>query len=330
MPTSIRQEAKLVKSRLTLWAACALLLSWVSTGCIPSADPTSELGRSAIAETTLKALDKGDCAAAYIAISPYYLSEYSDNTARMLAASTYGCFANAGALAISLEFMNNTIATPTALWAFITEIFPSTATFPSDKVVEYGSLGIDALFSTIAPGTVVIPAETVNAASFNPGSMRVADRVSDANIYLFFMSMAVIGGTHNRYGTPDGAFLPTTPFPNGGWDVATEIDATACEYASAVVNFADGLSELVTATSGGALGPTIANVQTLVQSALFTACDDGCTGASGTGCAIAAGCSGCPMALRSRASCTGVATDASSCAAAGLVRLIRSPFGWGP
>ena len=118
----------------------------------------------------------------------------------MMMASAYGCDAH-----INLFSLIGDIAEKSStlvgggFWAFLASEFPSTT---SDRVPEAAQLAQDALLSVIDPGAVVLPNEMFNITTFNPASYRVGDRIGDANAYLFFTSMAGMGGLESRYGKP--------------------------------------------------------------------------------------------------------------------------------
>jgi hypothetical protein len=241
---------------------------------------------------------------------------------------------NAGATMTGLQF-----------WSFLTQNFVSAV--GQDYVVEGAFSGIDALLATWNSSATVLTANQINPTSFNPGSVFVNDRTADSNALLFFMSMAAMGGVQYRYGSPysatgrKGVNLP--------WKTAVTMDATGCGYASSFVNFVDSLSGL-SANTTGSLKNTFTALKNQFASTLSAACDAGCKGTAvvaatlvngvpglaqaghawtPTGCAIAAGCQGCPDAIRNRSSCTYLATDASSCAAAGIVNYVNNGLsGW--
>ena len=160
-----------------------------------------------------------------------------------------------------------------------------------------------------------------------------AHRTEDSNLYSMLVSMSLIGALQNRYGAPDGSYhqgqkLGATAGNPAGWETVTAVDVNACTYAGAVLTFLDSISQ-VGATIGSSLGGSVGGALTTAAGTFSTlmndACDSGCQA-----CGIAAGsCTPCPTELRDRNSCTGVATDKASCAAAGIAAFMNTdPLGW--
>jgi len=304
----------------------------LTVGCAPpQPSASSALGKKGLIDAVNKAVNQGECATAYSYISSLYNSSLTDNEARILMATVYGCYAGLSTTSTLTSLISDSDATTAGgIWRFVTKLFPSTTT---DKVVEYGNLGIESLLSVLRTGVVVIPTEQINAGGYNPGSMRLGDRTDEANMFLFFMAMPTIGGFNSRYGNPDATGAPGAPAPFTDTTGAGMTDAS-CAYASAVVNFADSLDTIVALVPSSMAG-TISTIKGLIQTEIYQACDDGCTGAiplySATGslCTIAAGCAGCPMSLRKYNSCTAGTTNESACAAAGVIRFMNEhPAGW--
>lgn len=297
----------------------AATLASVFSGCSPGLDPANGLGKRAILDSAKLSLTKSDCTSAIALLKPVYDSVNTDNNVRMLMASSYGCSAKINFFTVIGHLLDNVGSfTGSGFWEFLAKEFPSSTL---DRVTESAQLAQDALQSSINPGAVVLPANLYNTTTFNPGTLSSVDRTSDANSYLFFVSMAAIGGFENRYGSP---------FPNGKksvdlpWTVPTAVDADGCAYASAVVNFVDSLGGLADATVGS-VSTTFATLKTTFQAGIYAACDSGCF----TLCGLAH-CATCPTALRNRVSCTGLATDAATCAAVGITLFMNSTpvVGW--
>lgn len=262
-------------------------------------DPSTSLGRRAIMDQTSLLLSEERCADAIALLKPVYESIYSDNDIRMMMASTYGCSAQLNLFSLLGEIGTNSAAIVAGgIWAFMADQFPSTA---ADRIPEAGQLAQDALQAVISPSAVVLSNNLFNADSFNPGAYNVDDRLLNATAYLFFTSMATMGGLESRYGNP----LP--------WTDPTLVDDDGCAYASAVVNFADSLTGL-SAVTQGQLHTAVSGMKSAFQALIYANCDFGCTL-----CGISGGCPTCPKELRDRTSCTAGATDPASCAAAGLV-----------
>lgn len=311
------QHRRLIHRRLLRsLPAVALLLGFASVvqGCAAANyDPTTALGKQALLDSAQLQLNQSDCSGAVATLSPLFNSINTDNSVRMMMASAYGCAAGINIF----KFIGDIAQTPTGIappgmWAFLATEFPSTT---ADDAAEGAQAGEDALASVIAPGTVVLLNEEFNTTTFNPGAYDPNSRLSNANAYLFFMSMAAIGTLENRDGS--GNQLP--------WTSATAVDDDGCAYGSAIVNYADALAALA-GTLPGSLGTSINSALSLVQQAVGDGCAAGCLlcglGTSCPGTLIG----GCPMTLRYRASCTGTATDPNSCAVAGLVTAVNSQW----
>lgn len=231
----------------SLTAAPALVLILASSCSVIAPDHTSRLGREAIVYSTRAALNSEDCATGNLLVRPWFNSVYSDNEARLLMAAVHGCYAGVKIL----DLMANLVSKPNALngagfWAFLTEYFPSTNVV-SDRKLENALFAIDSAQAAVIPGLVLNPMFTVNAAGFNPQSLVVEDRVADANAYHAFSGMAAMGAIQNRFGAPNAAFVKTVPLVG---QTAVTVNAVACQYASAMVNFMDGIHGLALSATG--------------------------------------------------------------------------------
>lgn len=201
--------------------------------------------------------------------------------------------------------------------------FPSTTVPVDDKVPQSAELGIDAVMSMIQPGIVLIPGDLINTSTNNPGSLLYSDRLDNGNIFLTFLSMALMGSLENRYGVPSANYHKSVALP---WTSATAVTSDGCAFASGVLNFADSLSFLEAfSSSSSAITSKLSDLQIFLSEGLDAACQLGCTTCGG-----AVSCSSCPLSLRNRNSCTGVSTDVNSCAAAGLVTFVNSTWAGPP
>ena len=324
-----------------------LIFSLGMAGCAPSGDSATQLNRQQILDAVDSALTVQDCATAIDTIKPLYNSAATDNDVRMKMASAYACDAHINFFKLMGDLASNAnaMATGSGLWTSMAKLFPSTA--GSDYVVEGGLLGMDAVFSALNTGAVVLPNDQVNAGTFNVGSIFTEDRISDANIYLTFLAMASMGGLENRYGSPDpSTFIKTTPFP---WSSPLQMTATSdgCAIASSMFNIIDGMSASTDAM-GGAVGKSFGTATALLNIAFDAACQAGCQGTAAavvnalpqfvkdpvgnpwvtTGPNCAGTCTACPKALRDRRKCTGT-NDDISCAALGLIQFLNvGLYGW--
>jgi hypothetical protein len=306
------------------------------TGCSSANyDPTTSLGKQAILDSVTLKLTSGDCSGAVAQLTPLYNSVNTDNDVRSLMASVDGCAAGMN----FFKFLGDIALKGSALasggiFGFAAVEFPSVFT---DDRAEAAQAAEDALESIYDPGTVVLLSEEFNTKTFNPGVYNVNSRLNTANAYLFFISLAAIGSIETRYNTPTSTGSPSTS-PPVPWTSATAVTADGCAYGSAIVNFADSLGVLAGALPGD-LGTTIAGIQSVFQTAIYDACNAGCTGSlivggvpvpSNSGCSLSA-CANCPMTLRDRTSCTATNTDPNSCAVAGIVNVLvnsGTALGW--
>ena len=142
--------------------------------------------------------------------------------------------------------------------------------------------------------------------------------MDSANIYLLFVNMATIGSFENRYGDPD----PTThakqvPLP---WIVADHPDmpTNGCAFASSIVQLADNLGAVVD-NLDGSMKEGLTDLKTFVQNLIYDGCNAVCV-AKDSSCPI------CPIKLRDRSQCSGVADDMPSEVAAALTVMVNNAW----
>ncbi len=297
---------------------------FLNVGCgVPGYDklnPTAATteGIAAVVEQVNIVLSSGDCASALAQIDPIYQSINSGNDVRLAEAGTYGCFATINLLNILTDLQNfSGNLAGSGFWEFLVQEFPSTA---SDRIPQSAMDGTDALLAAIKPGTVLLPqyidkTDTNNVKSFLP-----SDRVDDANSYLTFVSMALMGSLQSRYGLPTSNHHKSQTLP---WTSSTAVTTDGCAFASAVLNFNDGLKFIIDASP-----PAIAKFYTTIKNALTAGLDPACAAGCSNplDCNDSSLCSGCPISLRNRNACTSLNTDANSCAASGLVNFVNSAW----
>jgi hypothetical protein len=296
------------RSRVGFRSAGAALLAALAiqaAGCgSNSYDASTDRGKRALLDEVRIKLSQGDCSAAIELLKPTYNSENTDNNVRMMMAATYGCASGLNYFTLLGDIVSKIDSLASGgIWGFVATEFKST---PDDTIPEAGVNAQDALQAVISPSAVVLADDLFNSDTFNPQAYAVKNRIDDATAYLFFTSMAVMGGYESRYGSP----LP--------WTDQTLVTNDGCRYASGVVNFADSLTGLVDTTSGK-VQTTFSSLKDGIQSAIYSACDTACK----TLCGYAAGCATCPKELRDHTSCTAGATDLPSCAAAGIVSAVN-------
>jgi hypothetical protein len=315
------------------------------TSCgLATPDPTTASGKAAIIDDVNIYLNTGQCSAALVEITPLYNSANSDNNVRMAMASVYGCFAGVNFFKLASDITKTNLSAPGFPWNFMAVEFPSTNS-PSDKVVESAGFGLDATMAILNPGEVLLAGDLFNTNTFNQDSLIISDRTTDSNFYSIFLTMSEIGGSENRAGA-NASGSPTTnpPLP---WVTSSTggMSTAGCAFASGVANFADSLTVVPTTGVIGAALNAINNNPTTVSfsSLVYAACNFACQNAvpnplnslteaalnpSGKWTANACGsntglCASCPLLLRDRNNCAGVASDQVSCAAAGIVNFVN-------
>jgi hypothetical protein len=255
-------------------------------------------------------LNVGNCENAYTLLQPVYISTSTDNDIRLKMAAVYGCYARVNVFQILSDMlMFEGDFGGGGLWDFLSEEFVSTSN-PDDKLPIAAENGTDALVATLKLGTLLDPSSTVNSTSNNPGSIIVDDRTSDANTYLAFMSMSLMGSLLSRHGVAKE--LP--------WITADDMQGNGCSFVSGLLNYYDGLSFIASAAPSN-VGAIISNITNLLVTGLDGACNAGCLLCGGT-----VTCDVCPTSLRDRSSCTGSTTDVNSCAGAGVILFVNSSW----
>lgn len=313
-------------------------------------DKATTLGKQAILDATHQALSVRNCRRAIELIEPVYESEYVDNDVRVAYASAHACNAN---INFFTQVMNIVSSPPVGpqLWTYLTENYLSTDSILLEKRIESGRRSFDGLASVLKVGEVVTPIDLINGTTRNPGSLLPADRLTDANVFMVLSNMAMMGSLQNRYGAPNTTtFVQTQPMGATtleplGWERAVNTSGDACAFAASLLSMVDTIDEVAIATAGPG-SEALSNIADDFKAVLGQACDSGCTANavglnavdySRTGCVgIPAGtCTGstsrpCPVELRDRESCTGVISQAASCAAAGIAIFVdRDPLlGW--
>jgi hypothetical protein len=290
-----------------------LVIVWGCAG--PSYDQgvANSLEIQSVIEQVNEALAVGDCVTAYQAIFPLYNSINSNNAIREAILATYGCYARVNPISLIAEMISDSSQLGNAgLFGFLVKQFPSQS-YPDDKIPQSAEDGIDVAMSMIQPGTVLIPQYTLNAGSNNPQSLLYTDRTSDANAYLLFLSMALLGSLAYRNGSPNASFQKTVPLP---WSNASAMAGDGCAYAGALLHLADSLSFLVH-NDASSVGSVYQSIQSFLEGGLDLACQAGCT-------LCGVSCTRCPVTLRDRTSCQGFSQDVNSCAAAGIVTFVNA------
>lgn len=302
------------------------LLSACGSGQNFSCD--TDEGRRAIVQEVDNALSEQSCAEALAIVEIYYpQAGCASDEMRLARASANACAANINFFKLVGDLGANNLA-GNELWVTLTKIFPSSLV---DQRVTAGQNALDALFAIRLPGVLSPPEAIVNKSSANPGTLVAGHRPFDANLYSLFVSMSLIGSLQNRYGAPlpnfhRGQKLGVSGLYPNGWETVAAVDVNACTYAGALLTFFDSVNQVgptIGSSLGGSIGPALVTAASVLSTAVNAACDAGCTS-----CGMPAGsCSVCPIELRNRFSCTGLATDKASCAAAGIISFMNSTPG---
>lgn len=325
------------QSSAPIIALIGLSLSAVACSA-PALDISSQLGRDAILEKTHDHLTRAECDEAIATIEPLYNSAFSDNAVRMARASAFACGSGITdflTLATTLPEKNFLSVPGEGSYLFRTaaELFYLADVDTLDARIEYASEAMQSLQSAVRPNRYVMDSNLLYSSTNNPGSALAADRTDDSNLYLVFASLSAMGALQSRYSAPDTSDWTKTQTlgyqgPGLDWSLANRTAGHGCTYAAAVLNLLDSAEEVLPVVSDD-MESALSALEVL-RPVFDQACNAGCTGASGSGCAIASGCDGCPKILRDPTSCTGSITNPASCAAAGLANLISTDvnFGW--
>lgn len=333
---------------LSFLLLCLIALGF--SGCASGAveDPSTVKGKKAILDQARVYLTQGKCDDALDLLDPAVNGVSSDNEYRMMMASAYGCKSGINYFPLLQALATSNPVGP-GLWRAATKFFPSEV---GDSKMEATWLGTALLMGVLAPGAILPPEYAINAESFNPGTVDKDSRTTDSNSYLFFMSLALIGSTQNRYGK-----LSTESFDSSTYDKLRDLpwstaqsvsdDSTGCAYAGSVLNLFDNVGAVASAASGD-ISSSLEQADSISEY-FGLACLAGCIAAPAalnplgidfnTGCTIsitdaAALCNPCPLKLRHRENCKNddVAIDKNvvACAAAGIVTLINknADLGW--
>ncbi|MEK7690616.1 MAG: hypothetical protein AAB425_06320, partial [Bdellovibrionota bacterium] len=169
----------------------------------------------------------------------------------------------------------------------------------------------------------------INTETKNPGSVLNSDRVSNANAYLLFISMATIGGLQNRFGAPNTTSYKKTKDLVWG-SSHTKIDVNGCSYTAAILNLLDALEDL--ALNASRLAKSLEPVLTL-KALMDQGCKNGCDLCYLTTADTSLLCDDCPLTMRDRNSCgtsTEAKPDREACAAFGIIQFVNlgGDFGW--
>jgi hypothetical protein len=331
---------------LSVLGVCLALAALQGCGA-PTPDDSSANGQQQILDAVDVALSSQQCTTATSLILPLYNSSYSDDAIRMKTASAYGCSAGIDFFGLVGQIVTDSgqlalSSSGTGLWSLMAELFPSQT--GQDYKMEGAFYATDALEAVLNTGVLVLPENQVNAGTSNVGSVLAEDRTIDSNLYLLFVAMAGIGTVESRYGgTLEANFNKGAALP---WTSVAAMNADGCGLAASVLNFFDAIAQAESELPTN-LDKTLTQLNG-VTALLDKACAYGCSNTSPdsdtvvnkaifdpnstwvlSGANLGTPCTVCPFSLRNRSSCTGVATDVNSAAAAGLINFLNnSVAGW--
>lgn len=272
-------------------------------------DLSDALDRAEMINEVQNALTRGDCTTALVHSTRLYESPYTNNEIRMLYVSSQSCRAGVNMYRIFEELTSLSSANPIGE---IVRIFPSTA---ADSKLQSAWAALDALQTVLVPGAVVGTSDRTLPNEHNPGSVLLQDLTADAQIFGFYLAMALIGTSGNRFGSPDSNYA------QGGdliWTTKSLVQAdttgSACSLAAGLLLFIDSATAIqsrlpssaasavgvVLNVLNGPLGPVSQGDQTCLAAV-----------GSATTCALA------KQRLRYRGACS--ESDAAAAYAAGMV-----------
>ncbi len=232
-------------------------------------------------------------------------------------ASTYGCYSKINIFNIFSDIINFPASLGgSGFWEFLAQEFYSTAS-PDDRIPQSAMNGMDAVMSIINPDTITIPSNILNLDVNNPRTLLSSDRRDDANAYIIFLGMALMGSLQSRYGSPTANNHKSVNLP---WDLPANTQGDGCAFSAALLNMIDGIDSVLAVALVS--NDNYEKILSFLKPAINAACAFGCA----TTCAGAVTCTSCPITLRNRDSCSGLTTDVNSCAAAGISLFVNSSW----
>jgi hypothetical protein len=307
---------------------CALVFS-----CGTKFDPETETGRNGTIDEVNRLLSIEDCRAAVALIEPLYNSSWTNNEIRMLRASSHACQAKVNFFTMLTNLGSSSFCSGgncNDFWSLMSQFFYTTGLGVSgaDDVIRtrmYASwFALDALQATVDSG-VVVPSEMQSTpGSVNSGSLIPADRTDEANFYMIFVSMSLLGNTQNLYAQRsdvsfDDTYDRRVALP---WITLDAMNTEGYAYAGAFLNMIDAIDASSSLVSVG------------MDAALTSGVNAGCTAfcelavaAGGCGKTTAECGTECSVRLRHRRSCA--EDEVSKCHAVGLVQFINAGGSYG-
>lgn len=268
-------------------------------------------------------LTNRQCSSALNLSQQLYESAYTDNTIRMLYASSQACNMGISLYDLLDDITTADFTTQDAIFKTLVRLFPSKSA--TDTRLQSSMLAQDILHSIIPDGTVLGVNDRYNSTTVNPASILTRDRTRDANIYLTFTSMSLVGNALNRYGfnpADDPIAFAYAQQVDLTWTTQALIQADTsgegCAVASGLLNMLDGigvLGRLAPAGVADALNLISSNLLNALNNAAHLVCDPLHT---------APVCDQALIRLRYRGACAESLPPAAS--AAGIIQAVN--LGW--
>ncbi|MBC7396227.1 MAG: hypothetical protein H7333_02195 [Bdellovibrionales bacterium] len=305
-------------------ASSCILLALTACGNGPY-DLENKTDRDALKFEVKQALTQNDCTKALTLVTPLYQSKYTDNDVRMFYASAHAC--NVGIRLYSLldDLTSADMSNQIQIFRSFVRLFPSSTT---DSKMASSWFALDALQSILLPGAVIANADQINPTTLNMGSVLSHDRTLDANTYMVFIGMSVVGTGLNRYGflpneVPAATSYAKTQALPWTTKVAVQSDTSgaACSIVSGLYNMFDGITSIVTLLTSGPSG-ALSNINSNLQLGLNAIGSANCTGTDGG--YTAAQCAAAATRIRFRGACAEQGPAAAF--AAGVIQGIN--LGW--
>lgn len=274
-------------------------------------------------QETKNELTNGNCGPAIEMATRLYKSSYVDNEIRMLYASAHACNIGIELYTLIDDITSADFTSQDAIFKTLVRLFPSKA--ETDSKLESAVYAQDGLHSMIVPGTVIGPSDSFAAGGLNTGSVLLRDRTDDANIYLTFTSMALVGSALNRHGytaAQDPITFGYAQQQSLPWTsialVKTDATHQGCALASGLLNMLDGIEVLGQQAPG-----SVATSLNLITSTLTTATEAAAHFICDPSFSVSV-CNAAIQRLRYHDSCW--ESDPMAASAAGIIQMIN--LGW--
>jgi hypothetical protein len=234
-------------------------------------DVNNSTDRAAMEVAIQLDLTNNNCGDAITLSTQIFNSSYSNNFDRMLYASAQACNVGIQLFPLIQDLTTESFTTQDSVIRAFVRLFPSTLT---DSRLTSAWYAQDALQSILNPGSVIGVSDQIAFSTYNPGSDLATDHTLDANSYMIFIGMSVIGTSLNRYGYASGQTPASLSYGKGQsltWTskalVQADTTGTACGIASGFLNLFDGIDQIVTYLGGSTL-TDFQTVNTILEEAI--------------------------------------------------------------